>query len=154
MSRLIEKISSTENSNPRDVPRYHSRLTKFTSTRSMSGVRNTRRTKNKSRTRLNAHASTMPARAIAGTTTHPKSNLVGISVEENIGARYAGPARANALKYAITPGFVCLPQARVTPGIIDDDDPTGVDAMLGPLKTDWTHLGPFFTSVHDDHIQR
>src|SRR5258706_14939715 len=112
---LIERMSRREISNPREVPRYHSRLTKFTSTRSIRGARKTSNTKKRSRMRFEKLARIMPPKAAAGMTVSPNSSLLPISIKENIRAVDAGPARPHALEYAIALGIVARAQLSIAP---------------------------------------
>src|SRR5581483_10315667 len=73
------------------------------------------------------------------------------SVKENIRAGHAGTARADALEGLVAMRVILLAQLQVTPGVVDDDDPAGLDPRLGLFKTDRPHLRPFLHAVdHDD----
>src|SRR5581483_3337431 len=72
---LSARMSTVENSNPRVVPRYHSRLTKLTSRCCVVMVNTTSRKKNRSRKRREMVAAKMPHKTAAGRTVKPRKFL-------------------------------------------------------------------------------
>ena len=98
-------------------------------------------------------ASTMPPKAAAGRTVSPNISLVPISIEENIRTGHSRAAGADALEYPMAMSLVLLTQIGVPPGVIDNNNSSRFDMLLGFLKADRPDLGPLLTAVHDNNIK-
>src|SRR5262249_11311201 len=76
-----------------------------------------------------------------------------VSVEEHVRARNPGTAWADALEDAQAMSAMLLPEFRITPAIVHDDDPAGFYPRFGFLKTDRPHLRPFLHAIDDDDVE-